>query len=247
MTPTLQHDPKLGVEYVDVSDEPHHIEQLRNPYVRVYLATIEPGTCTLYHRHRVNTLYIVTSEGSSKSEEPGNQKQHTGVGRSVPVATKLTWWAKRKLARTFRLPTGTVLMQYHAEFPLTHRLCAASENDQPIRMLGIELLTDPHPAPGPPPRLAALPVEYHDGQATVYRIELTRGHRTDRLRPRRPGLLVALSGTGQLQLAPATSSQTLSSGAVQWLDGEDDFQLTNPAATSLHALLIALTPPTGTS
>ncbi len=247
MTPTLQHDPKLGVEYVEVNDEPHHIEQLRNAYVRVYLATIDPGTCTLYHRHRLNTLYIVTSEGSSKSEEPGNQKQHTGVGRSIPITTKLTWWANRKLARTLRLPTGTVLMQHHAEFPLTHRLCAASENDQPIRMLGIELLTDPHRPPGPPPRLAAHPVEYHDDQATVYRIELTHGHQTDRLRPRRPGLLVVLSGTAQLQLAPGASSQTLNSGAVHWLDNEDDFELANPAATPLHALLIALTTPAGTS
>lgn len=247
MTPTLQHDPELGVEYVEVNDEPHHIEQLRNAYVRVYLATIEPGTCTLYHRHRVNTLYIVTSEGSSTSEEPGNQKQHTGVGRSIPTTTKLTWWAKRKLARTFRLPTGTVLMQYHAKYPLTHRLCAASENDQPIRMLGIELLAAPHGPAGRPPALSALPVEFHDRQATVYRIELAGGQRTDRLRPRRPGLLVLVSGTAALHLAPGASSQTLIPGAVRWLDPDVDFELANPAATPLHALLIALTAPAGTS
>ena len=247
MTPTLQHDPKLGVAYVEVNDEPHHIEQLRNAYVRVYLATIEPGTCTLNHRHRVNTLYIVMSEGFSTSEEPGNQKQRTGVGRSIPVTTKLTWWAKRKLARTFRLPTGTVLMQYHAEFPLTHRLCAASDNDQPIRMLGIELLTDPHRPRDHPPELGTLPIEYHDGQATVYRIDLAHKQRTGRLHPGRPGLLVIVSGTAQLQHAPGTSNETLISGAVHSLDGEDEVELGNPATTPLHALLIALTAPAGTS
>ena len=247
MTPTLQHDPKLGVAYVEVNDEPHHIEQLRNAYVRVYLATIEPGTCTLNHRHRVNTLYIVMSEGFSTSEEPGNQKQRTGVGRSIPVTTKLTWWAKRKLARTFRLPTGTVLMQYHAEFPLTHRLCAASDNDQPIRMLGIELLTDPHRPRDQPPELGTLPIEYHDGQATVYRIDLAHRQRTGRLHPGRPGLLVIVSGTARLQHAPGTSNETLTSGAVHSLHGEDEVELGNPATTPLHALLIALTAPAGAS
>ena len=75
MTPTLQHDPKLGVAYVEVNDEPHHIEQLRNAYVRVYLATIEPGTCTLnsptprqhpVHRH-VGGLQHIRGTGASET------------------------------------------------------------------------------------------------------------------------------------------------------------------------------------
>ena len=113
-------------------------------------------------------------------------------------------------------------MQYHGEFPRTHRLCAASDNDQPIRMLGIELLTDPHRPRDDPPELGALLIEYHDGQATVYRIDLAHRQRTGRLHPGRPGLLVIVSGTAQLQHAPGTSNETLISGAVHSLNGEDE-------------------------
>jgi len=51
-------DAKLGVEYVKVNDEPNHVERFKNDWVRVYMATIAPGTNTLYHRHCENTLYI---------------------------------------------------------------------------------------------------------------------------------------------------------------------------------------------
>ena len=43
MTPTLRTIPSSESQTDQVNDEPHHIEQLRNAYVRVYLATIEPG------------------------------------------------------------------------------------------------------------------------------------------------------------------------------------------------------------
>lgn len=242
MTLTAQHDPTLGVEYVDVDDEPNHVEQFKNEYVRVYLATIAPGARTLYHRHCVNTLYIVMAGGLSRSDEPGHQKQRTGVGRSTHATTKLLWWSRRKLGRTLRLPTGTLLAQYHGEFPLTHRLCAAAGNEQPMRMLGIELLTNPDRQLERAPSLPGLPVEYEDAQVIAYRIELAPGERTSCLHLADPGVLAVVSGSAQQLERELTgaSNNTLAAGAVQWLDQDDALELANPAATPLHAVLITL-------
>jgi hypothetical protein len=209
---------------VDVDGEPRHVEQFRNRYARVYLATIEPGTCTLYHRHRVDTLYVVLAGGLCRSDEPGHQRRRTGVGRSTGVAAKLAMALRRKLAVPLRLPTGTLLMQYHTEFPLTHRLCAAAGNRYPVRMLGIELRPGAgRPAPLPA-LLPGLPVEYRDGLATTYRIRLAPGQRTGALRTGRPGLLVEVGGAG----------------TVRWLDAGDDGALANTSPTTVDALLVTL-------
>ena len=254
-TSTPHQDNTLGVEYVEIADEPRHVEQLRNDLVRVYLATIEPGTRTLYHRHRVNTLYVVMTGGLSRSDEPGHQQQRTAIGRSVGIATKLVWALRRGLLGTVRLPTGTLLMQYHKDFPLTHRLHAAASNPDPIRMLGIELLTE---ASGPqhrPVEMPGLSVEHHDRQATTYRIRLAPGQSTGRLHAGRPALLALVPARGQAQLAtaetprrPLTSAlQTAPDGRagcdLQWLTSEDDYTLSNPGPTTLDALLIALNQP----
>ncbi|MGZ6993262.1 MAG: hypothetical protein ACXVKJ_19290 [Ilumatobacteraceae bacterium] len=243
MTQILQHDPTLGVDFVEVDNEPRHVEQLRNELVRVYVAAIEPGSCTLYHRHRANTLYIVLSGGSTRSAEPGHQKQRTGVGRSIATNTKIEWLLRRKLARAMTLPTGTVMMQYHEQLPLTHRVCAASANGEPLRMLGIELLAAGHLPSAQPPTLGALPVEYHDPQSTTYRLDLAPRQTTGRLTPGQPALLVTISDGTQLQLPRRATSRTLASGAVQWLDPDDDLELTNPTSDPALAYLITLSSP----
>ncbi len=260
MTPTPNRGNRLGVDYVEVADEPHHVEQFRNEQVRVYLATIEPGRCTLYHRHRVNTLYIVMTGGLSRSDEPGHQQQRTGVGRSVRTATKLAWALRRRLFDTVRLPTGTLLMQYHKHYPLTHRLYAAASNAEPIRMLGIELLSETHGPQHSPQRPAHMPgltVEYHDQQATTYRIRLAPGQSTDPLHAGRPALLALATPRGHSRLAtvetprrpPTPGVRTAPDGQavcdLRWLNSEDASTLSNPGPTTLDAILITLNQPAG--
>ncbi len=254
---TVRQDNALGVEYVEVADEPRHIEQLRNDHVRVYLATIEPGTRTLYHRHRANTLYVVMAGGLSRSDEPGHQRRRTGVGRSIGTATKLAIALRRGLFGTVRLPTGAVLMHYHKDFPLTHRLCAAVGNPDPIRMLGVELLPQPDGPQHGPEEMPGLSVEYHDRQATTYRIRLAPGQSTGPLHTGRPALLAMVTGRGQSRLATAeTPGRPLASATrtapdgqaacdLQWLNSDDDCTLSNPGPTTLDALLIAVNQPAG--
>ena len=243
MIPTLQHDPVLGVDYVEVGDEPRHVEQLRNDYVRIYLATIEPGHCTLYHRHTVDTLYVVMRGGASTSQDPGHQHQRTRVGRSTHLATQVGWWCRRKLGRTLPLPTGTVLMQYHQQFPLTHRLCAAPYNGEPLRMLGIELPTNTREQPGPPAGLPGLTVEYHDAHATTYRVRLAPGQSTNQLSPHRRALIVLLNGTGEIPTGDDHPARTLASGDTRWFERDQTIKLRNIAPAPLHALVITLSTP----
>ena len=225
---------EIAKPVVDVADEPHHVERLRNDHVRVYLATIEPGARTLYHRHHVDTLYVVMAGGLSRSEEPVRQRQRTSAGRSLSIAAKLALASRRRLTGSVRLPTGAVLMQYHRDFPLTHRLCAAPRNAGPIRMLGVEMLA---PSCGTAHRSAGLhgvpglPVEYRDRHATTYRIRLAPGQSTGRIHAGRPALLVLLGAVSELR----------------WLESEDDCTLHNPGTALLEALLIVMKIPTGTN
>lgn len=231
------------MEHVEVADEPRHIEQLRNEHVRVYLATIEPGAQTLYHRHHANTLYVVMTGGRWRSDQPGHQPQRTGIGRSVPVTTKLAAALRRRLGGAMRLPAGTLLMQYHNDFPLTHRLRAAASNPEPIRMLGIELLSEAHGPQHSPVRIPGLSVEYHDRQATTYRIRLAPGQSTGPLHTGRPALLVPLAVPGQPRSAPVGETAP----SLRWLASDDDWTLDNPGPTPLDALLVAMNQSPGMS
>ena len=231
---------RFRVPCVDVEDETHHVECFRNEHVRIYLATITPGTTTLYHRHRVNTLYIVISGGTIRSEEPGHQRQRAGVGRSITTPTKLSWWLRRKLSRPLQLSTGTVLMQYHARYPLIHRLYAASSNPRPIKMLGVELLTRVARMAEASTCPSGLPVEYQDRQATTYRIDLPPGRQTETIHPGGPSLLMLIEGQGELQPTSAEAPNgDLTSGSAHWVSRES-FKLRNPTNEPVNALLITL-------
>lgn len=50
-------------DYVEVMQEPSHKEVFINDQSRIYLVDIPPGEKTLFHRHSVDTVYIVLSEG----------------------------------------------------------------------------------------------------------------------------------------------------------------------------------------
>lgn len=194
------------IKVVDVDSEPHHVELLRNDHVRAYLATIEPGDRTLYHRHHADTLYVVITSGRYRSEDLGRQPQRVRLGRSTGIGTKLALAAHRATSGELRPPRGMVAVQYHHDFPLTHRLCAAAANRFPIRMLGVELLgtgTARGRRPAPPPGLV---VEYQDDRATAYRLRPVGGQ-APRLPTGVPALLVPVGGPD--------------AGTVRWLAGSD--------------------------
>ena len=110
--------------YVEVADEPNHVEQFKNQFVRVYMATIPPGAKTLMHRHVENTLYVVIEGGVNSSDEAGKQeKLVVGLPRSTPLSRKLAWATTRLLFGSMRLQRSQFFVQYHRGRPyITSRL-----------------------------------------------------------------------------------------------------------------------------
>lgn len=238
----IRSDAKLGVDYVEVKDEPNHIESFRNEYVRVYMATIPPGTKTLYHRHCENTLYIAIEGGIHHNDVPGAQKQRSvGLPRSLGLATKVAWALRRLLFGTVNLPTSTMVMRYHRDFPIIHRICASAKNKRPMKLLGIEVF--PHAAIPNDTTLDAsgFPLEYIDNELAVYRIRLGAGRSTGRHCIPRPGLLVMTAGNGGLSTErDIASTFELSAGNVRWFGVGANFDLADTGSDKLDALLVTI-------
>jgi nucleoside-diphosphate-sugar epimerase len=235
-------DAKLGVEYVKVNDEPNHVERFKNDWVRVYMATIAPGTNTLYHRHCENTLYIAVEGGIHHNDIPGTQKQRSiGLPRSLRLTTKVVWLLRRLLFGTVDLPTSTMVMQYHRDFPIIHRICASSKNGHPIELLGIEVFRHPARRNDTPLDASGFALEYTDAEFTAYRVRLGAGQSTGRRRIPGPSLLVMTKGSGRLSTGnDFASSFELSAGGVRWLGETSNIDLTNIGNDGLDALLVTM-------
>lgn len=136
----------LGVDWVPVAEEPSHGELLRNRWVRVYQAVIDPGSTTLDHRHHLDTVYLIVRGGVFRSDNSWRQRNVTRPGRSTGRLRTLGWLLRRLTVGWLAMPDGTLLWQPHGRHPLVHRVSAAAGNPAPIRMLGIELLTSDRPS-----------------------------------------------------------------------------------------------------
>jgi nucleoside-diphosphate-sugar epimerase len=235
-------DAKLGVEFVEVNDEPNHVERFSNDWVRVYMATIAPGTKTLYHRHRENTLYIAIEGGIHHNDLPGTQKQRSiGLPRSLRLTTKVGWLLRRLLFGTVDLPTSTMVMQYHRDFPIIHRICASPKNGDPMELLGIEVFRHPARRKDTPLDASGFALEYTDAELTVYRIRLDAGSSTRHRLISGPSLLVVTTGSGRLSTGnDSASSFALNAGGARWLGEDSSIDLINIGNDVLDVLLVTI-------
>jgi hypothetical protein len=235
-------DARLGIDYVDVNDEPHHVERFRNDWVRVYMATIAPGTKTLYHRHHENTLYVAIEGGIHHNDLPGAQKQRSiGLPRSLGLATKVAWALRRLVFGTVDLPTSTMVMQYHRDFPIIHRVCASAKNALPMALLGIEVFRHPARRNVAPLDASGFALEYTDSELTAYRVRLGAGRSTGGRRIAGPSLLVITTGRGRVSTGDDLASAVeLGAGSVRWLGEDADLHLANVGNDALDALLVKI-------
>lgn len=210
----------FGVDWVDVSIEPHHLEQFRTHGVRVYEVRIPPGTPTQFHRHDRDTIYVLTAGGRFRSQEPGHQRSRTALGRSTPLPTQLRLLAARLRRGWFEMPTGTVILQPHRSLPLIHRVTAHPFNSGDVAMVGVELSAD-YRYPGALPQTAALQAEHHGPRWPVYRLRVGSGGDTTLSLPG-GGVLVVVDGTASLP----GRDLAVTAGQVRWLA---------PGSTSVQA------------
>jgi hypothetical protein len=203
-------DGGIGVDWVDVSAEPNHVEQFRSDTVRVYEVTIDPGTATLYHRHSRDTVYVITSGGRFRSQEPGHQRSRTSLGRSTGLLSQLRLLVSRLRHGWLQMPSGTVVLQPHRDFPLIHRVHAHPSNPGPIRMIGVELQSS-RPPPSKISRVAGLRVEKCRSRWFVYRLRLDGGTTATFTVPN-GGVLVVVAGT-----AVSSDGQGTTTGSARQL------------------------------
>jgi len=177
--------------WVPVADEPSHRELFRNGYVRVYMASIEPGARTLPHRHDENTLYVVVSGGASSTiRTPGSDSVAYRFPRSISAIRKLRWLIRRALLGSVYLPTGACLYMANRDHPVVHSVRASRRNRGTMLLMGIELLRPaavhlPTDVGRPEPDIVL------DG-AAVYRYS---GERQLRAILARPGIRALVVGT----------------------------------------------------
>ncbi|HET8939852.1 MAG TPA: hypothetical protein VFN67_40710 [Polyangiales bacterium] len=232
-----------GVEFVEVEDEPVHVEQLRNAYVRVYKVSIAPGSVTLYHRHRKDTLYVVLQGGYNISDEPFRQRQRMpGLPRSLRLRTRLTMAFQRLSTGAVNIPTATCVMQYHESHPLIHRVCAPSSNQQALSLLGIEILPRDRARTASVDRSPldahGFTLEYRDARVRVHRLRLGPGEATGVKRVEPPALIVPLRG--RFERRSAVDRARIDPGHVHWLPGHTSLELVNVSALQGEMLLVAL-------
>ena len=212
--------------WLDVDVEPHHVEFFRNGVVRLYEATIAPGTATQFHRHALDTVYVVTSGGAFRSDEPGRQHPGTRLGRSVSPLRRVALLTRRVFTQGWlRMPAGTVIIQPHRTRPLIHQVEASGRNREPVRMIGVELRV-----PTQPIRIRGrgLRLEHSGAPATVYR--LSQGAAVTAAR----GAAIVCP-TGAATARKQHTSQTVPPGRAAYLE-PGNWTIDCPADTILIAL-----------
>jgi len=134
-----------------------------------------------------------------------------------------------------------MVMQYHRDFPIIHRICASSKNGHPMELLGIEMFRHPARRIDTPLDASEFAMEHTDAEFTAYRVRLGAGRSTGRRRIPGPGLLVMTTGSGRLSTGnDFASSFELSAGGVRWLGEAANLDLANIGNDGLDSLLVTM-------
>lgn len=126
--------------YVEVKYEPSHKEIFVNNESRIYLAEIAPGEKTLFHRHSVDTLYIVLSGGWIKTEDAIKGAKYPIIfSGDVTIIDKCKMALSKLIKKEVFMSKGLSFILKHKKYPTVHRALASDKNTGNIVMLGIEL------------------------------------------------------------------------------------------------------------
>ena len=190
----------LGQEAaVSVEKESHHHVLLRNEYVIVIRATLQPGETTLYHTHSHDTADI-DLVSSTTTEQLFGEKE------SPPLTSH----------------AGDVSADSLRE-PITHRV--RNVGSGPMDIFHVEFLQRPtHPSH----RTAAL-VTAENASARVYNWSLASGTTTPMHSHERPYLIVAATPMRLKMTAPdgRSLSEEVKPGDFHWIDAKITHALTN--------------------
>ena len=127
-------------KFVPVEQEPLHKEILRNSRIRLYRAVLTPGTRTAYHRHSQDTVYIVCTGGSIKTELfPGSGRCSTILPGWITLREKIRLIAGKLVTGALHLHAGFMFYMPSGANPVIHAAAASRTNADPMNLIGIEL------------------------------------------------------------------------------------------------------------
>ncbi|CAM9537355.1 unnamed protein product [Phaeothamnion confervicola] len=212
------------IEYVEVRDEPLHRQQFETPHCRVYIAGIEPGEDTMWHRHSEDTIYTCLRSVEALNK-PLDKEEFVHRAKQGDV-----WWTMSKAA------------------PFVHQVCMLKDSAASW-FFAVEVLEPPPIGAGEP--LPAAAYKEDEGlahsKARIYRLRLDPGQSTGTHTWGFYGLVLALSDGPGLTCesgdtgggtAPFADGVLSKYGGWKWVEGPVVFGLTNAGPEPYEALVV---------
>jgi hypothetical protein len=129
--------------YVEVSEEPIHLEIFKNESFRVYIATIPSGASTLYHRHSEDTVYVVLEGGLIRNENFNDyNKSKVQLPKSVRLLNKIYLGLQSIFARYVNMPDTLFFLMANKNNECIHRAVTSNKNTRYMKLMGIEIYSN---------------------------------------------------------------------------------------------------------
>lgn len=228
------------IDHVEVNNEPIHKELFKNQYTRLYLATLQPGERTLYHRHSEDTVYIVIQGGSIGTQDTGNLKRYPiDFPKTFRIFSKIRFWIRNLLTGSISMPNGFFFCMLHKKQPVIHRAIASNNNIKDIILMGIEIINKSDYRNQISLGKEFYQKDYESSTFSAFRMKLNAGRTTGYHTYDFIGLIIALEGRSCI----STESRNikLTSGEFLWLEYKTTLNISNIGeGRSFKAIIIAL-------
>ena len=229
-------------DYVEVINEPLHVELFQNEYIRLYNASLPPGTATMFHRHCEDTVYIVHEGGEISTENfSGSPKSPTILPKSFSLYKKILMGARLKITGAVKLPKSLFFCILSKNQPIVHRAVTSKNNINKMELMGIEIVKSSGRGNSLSPGKGHYKKEFENANFAVYNFKLKPGETKDQMF-RFPGVMVITAGKVEYRYPDTVNSSynKLESGAFLWHEIDTVQTLINKSEKPFEALIIEI-------
>ena len=230
------------LKYVEVINDPLHVELFKNEFIRLYNASLSPGTATMFHRHCEDTIYVVHEGGEISTEiYPGSQKSPTSFPRSFRFYKKILMAIRLVVSGSIKLPKALFFCILSKDQPIVHRAISSEKNLHNMELMGVEIARRADHNNDVSLNGKLYKKEYENDDFCIFRFRLKPGHSENQVFGF-PGLMIATNGRVEYEDINSThaSRSKLKSGAYCWHDLGMTRTLINKGEETFEALIIAL-------
>jgi len=228
--------------YVEVNDEPLHVELFRNKYIRLYNASLSPGAATMFHRHCEDTIYIVHEGGVISTEIfPGSEKSPASFPKSFGLFQKALMGIRLVTTGSIRLPKSLFFSILSKDQPIVHRAVASAKNTKNMELMGVEILCENRQSKYITLKDSCYKVEYENDKYSVLKLLLKPGQSKNVVYDF-PGVIISLNGKAEFKDVDSKEStyDVLESRDFSWYEGTVTQALVNKGRENFEAIIIVL-------